>query len=143
MTVPGIAHKLADSLREARSLAVAQKALEKVYKNNIKILTRYDALYPELLKTLLDAPPVLYYKGTLETTPNGVTIIGARRCTAYAKEVVSEAAAFLAVHGGAVISGLSKGVEGYAHTACLNAGDTPWLSWVMNLIVATLRNTAS
>ncbi len=38
------------------------------------------------------------------------------------KQVVSEAARFLAIKGIPVIGGLSKGVEGYAHTACLKSG---------------------
>lgn len=122
MTVPGIGHKLADNIREARSLTNARKLLDVICKTNTKILTRQNDLYPECLRTLQNTPLVLYYKGTLKNTEGGVTIIGSRRCTSYAKQVVSEAARFLAVQGIPVIGGLSKGVEGYAHTACLKSG---------------------
>ena len=52
----------------------------------------------------------------------GVTIIGSRRCTGYGKQVTTEAVAYLAKQGVPVISGMAKGIDGYAHTACLNAG---------------------
>ncbi|MEQ8199576.1 MAG: DNA-processing protein DprA, partial [Clostridiaceae bacterium] len=49
-------------------------------------------------------------------------IVGARRCTEYGKRIATEAAEFLAERGIAVISGMAKGIDGYAHTACINSG---------------------
>jgi len=51
-----------------------------------------------------------------------VGIVGARRCTTYGRQVVKEAAEYLASKGIDVISGMAKGIDGYAHTACLKAG---------------------
>jgi predicted Rossmann fold nucleotide-binding protein DprA/Smf involved in DNA uptake len=51
-----------------------------------------------------------------------VGIVGARRCTAYGKEVAREAATFLAKRGIPVISGMARGIDSYANTACLQAG---------------------
>uniref|UniRef100_UPI001A9A4403 DNA-processing protein DprA n=1 Tax=Desulfitibacter alkalitolerans TaxID=264641 RepID=UPI001A9A4403 len=48
--------------------------------------------------------------------------MGARRCTEYGKKVTQEAAAFLAKQDIPVISGMAKGIDGYAHTACLKEG---------------------
>ncbi len=64
----------------------------------------------------------MYYRGTLRENSGGIGIVGSRRCTGYGKEVAIEAAQYLAQHGIAVISGLAKGIDGYAHTACLKAG---------------------
>lgn len=71
MTVPGIGHKLADNIREARSLTNARKLLDDICKTNTKILTRQDDLYPQCLKVLQNTPPVLYYKGALKTLRAG------------------------------------------------------------------------
>lgn len=49
-------------------------------------------------------------------------VVGARRCTNYGKEVVKEAVEYLASEKIPVISGMAKGIDSYAHTACLKAG---------------------
>jgi len=48
--------------------------------------------------------------------------VGTRRCTNYGKEVVKEAVEYLANEKIPVISGMAKGIDGYAHTACLKVG---------------------
>lgn len=52
----------------------------------------------------------------------GVAVVGARRCTEEAKKAAEEIAFYVAKSGLPVISGLAKGVDGYAHTASLKAG---------------------
>lgn len=51
-----------------------------------------------------------------------MAIIGSKRCTEYGKRLTVEAAEFLAQNNIPVISGMAKGIDGYAHTACLKAG---------------------
>lgn len=58
----------------------------------------------------------------LNSNSIGVGIVGARRCTEYGKSIAKETGEFLAKNNIAVISGMAKGVDGYAHTACINAG---------------------
>ncbi len=48
-------------------------------------------------------------------------MVGARRCSSYGKQVALEAADYLAAHSIPVISGMAKGIDGYAHIACLKA----------------------
>ncbi|MGV8905525.1 MAG: DNA-processing protein DprA [Acetobacterium sp.] len=122
LSIAGIGPKLAQSIRAAHSLDGAFSILEELHQEGIKILSYDDPLYPNIAKEMGDAPIVLYYKGTLRENSPGVGIVGSRRCTGYGKQVVIEAAQYLAQHGIAVISGLAKGIDGYAHTACLKAG---------------------
>ena len=50
-----------------------------------------------------------------------VGIVGARRCTQETKRAVAELAVAYTEKQTAVISGMAKGVDSYAHTACLKA----------------------
>ena len=52
----------------------------------------------------------------------GIAIVGSRRCTDYGKRITVDAAEFLAKNNIPIISGMAKGIDGYAHTACLKAG---------------------
>ena len=51
-----------------------------------------------------------------------VAIVGARRCTHEAKCKAVALAQQYTENGQTIISGMAKGIDSYAHTACLNAG---------------------
>ena len=121
MEVTGIGDSLSEIIKST-SLEEAKRTLEKASKLNIKILTYNDCLYNVKAKLSPHSPVVLYYRGNLLPDGIGVSIVGARRCTDYGKEVVKEAAEYLANEKIPVISGMAKGIDGYAHTACLKAG---------------------
>ncbi len=122
LLVDGVGVVLADDILLSRSLAMAKSTLERMAKDNIKLLTVTDSLYPKEVMMLPEAPLVLYYRGNLRKHSTGVAIVGARRCSNYGKEVTMEAASYLAKHDVPVISGMAKGIDGYAQTACLKAG---------------------
>ncbi len=122
MSVDGIGILLAKIIQEHRSLDQAKTSVEEAMNHDIKLLTYHDPLYPVLVKEYSEAPTLLYYKGQLRKNGIGVSIVGSRRCSAYGKEVAAEAAGFLALNNITVISGMAKGIDGYAHTGCLKAG---------------------
>jgi DNA processing protein len=114
-----IGNATAELILNSKSLKNAEDILNKCEKLNIKILTYEDCLYPFEVKTIKKSPIILYYRGKFIENSLGVSIVGARRCTEYGKMVTVEAAGFLARHNIPVISGMAKGIDGYAHTACL------------------------
>ncbi len=122
LSIEGMGKTLTQRVLAARSLDGAARVQEKMQKSGIRLLVLSDPLYPDMVKSLAEAPAVLYYRGTLHGQSCGVGIVGARRCTAYGKEVAREAAAFLAKQGIPVISGMARGIDSYANTACLQAG---------------------
>ena len=69
-----------------------------------------------------DAPPMLYYKGNIKKKDQTVGIVSARRCSQEAKQETVFLASGYAKARIAVVSGMAKGIDSYAHTACLNAG---------------------
>lgn len=121
-TVKGMPKTVAETLAGARSLDDVKRQHEHMARWGIRLLPFTDPLYQEQVNDFPGLPAILYYKGQLRVEKPGVAIVGSRRCTAYGKEVTVEAATYLAHNGITVISGLAKGIDGYAHTACLKAG---------------------
>ena len=122
LSVEGIGILLAKAIREHRSLDQAETLLEEAMNNDIQLLTYHDPLYPVLAKESSEAPTLLYYKGKIRDKSIGVAIVGSRRCTEYGKQVAAEASGFLAQNSIPVISGMAKGIDGYAHIGCIKAG---------------------
>ncbi len=122
LSVAGIGKKTVETIICSRSLDNARRIVEKMNNAGIKLLTINDPLYPTPVKQIKKSPVLLYFKGTIDRESMGVAIIGARRCSDYGKKVTQEAAEYLAGHHIPVISGMSKGIDGYAHTASIKAG---------------------
>ncbi len=107
----------------ARASVDPAVVLDRVERTGAKVTTVLDDDYPRILREIPGPPPVLYYRGTLqaqdETT---VAIVGTRRATSYGREVTTRVASDLASAGVTIVSGLAKGIDGYAHRASLDAG---------------------
>lgn len=88
-----------------------------------KALPWASAAYPERLRRLSDAPPLLFVQGDPAILAQRcVAIVGARAASAYGRRIASELAADLARAGVVVVSGLAHGVDGSAHAGALDAG---------------------
>ena len=120
--VDGIGAALANSIISSRSLDKSYNILEECQKKNIKILTYFDPLYPSIAKEYAEAPTLLYYKGTIIENIEGIAIVGSRRCSTYGKDIAINTAQFLAQNNIPVISGMAKGIDGYAHISCIKSG---------------------
>ena len=118
----GLRSQVVETILDSRSMDRAKQAEELMLRQEIKLLSFVDPLYPPGVNNFPNQPAVLYYKGNLRPPQTSVGIVGSRRCTAYGKQVAAEAAAFLAQQGITVVSGLAKGIDSYAHTACLKEG---------------------
>lgn len=118
--VTGVGSATANIILNNKSLESSKIILSNCLKNNIKILTCNDSIYSSIFNKYLEMPIVLYYKGEIKNKTR-IAIVGSRRCSSYGKRVVVEAAEYLAKNNIGVISGMAKGIDGYAHTACLNA----------------------
>ncbi|MGH4118073.1 DNA-processing protein DprA [Clostridium sp.] len=117
-----IGNATADIIFSSKSLANSEEILKKCEKINIKVLTYGDSLYPIEVKDIKKAPIILYYRGNVIEDSMGVAIVGSRRCTEYGKTLTVEASEFLAQNNVPIISGMAKGIDGYAQIACLKAG---------------------
>ncbi len=120
--VHGIGPTLARKVLATRNLDEAKRLWETMGKKEIQLLTLEDSLYAENLRQASLAPTVLFYRGKLPAQGPAVGIVGSRKCSEYGKRVTVEASQYLAGKGVAVVSGMAKGIDGYAHTACIQAG---------------------
>ncbi|MBQ4424413.1 MAG: DNA-processing protein DprA [Lachnospiraceae bacterium] len=106
--------------REINALLAERDGLEK---EGIRWCFLEDPAYPKRLRELPDAPPGLYYKGRLppEDRPS-VGIVGARSCSAYGRSRAEYFGGELAAQGLSVISGMARGIDGYAQAAAVQSG---------------------
>ena len=83
-------------------------------------IPRGDDDYPRLLDEICDPPPVLWARGErgLLGSP-GVALVGTRRCSVSAPEVVGMFATTLGQAGFTIVSGGARGVDAAAHRAAL------------------------
>lgn len=90
----------------------------------INICSIFDEDYPPILKESSGAPPIFYYRGTLETFAKRIAIVGTRRNTNYGEKVAFEIARDLAAAGLTIVSGAAKGIDSIAHYGALKSGRT-------------------
>lgn len=84
--------------------------------------------FPARLAAVVDPPLGLFVRGTL---PDGhaVALVGARRASAYGREVAEYLGRELAAAGVAVVSGMARGVDAAAHRGALAAGGPTVAVW--------------
>ena len=120
--IKGITQRQINSIIENRSLDRVHKIMEDCEKHHISILTQNHPDYPRRAKEPEDSPIILYYKGCVRNMEKTVGIVGARRCTQEEKFKVKEITEQYVSDHTAIISGMAKGIDSYAHTACLKTG---------------------
>ncbi|HEX3053241.1 MAG TPA: DNA-processing protein DprA [Aggregatilineaceae bacterium] len=113
---------LANVLLARQSINLDKLAAE-VEATGASVLTLDDSDYPALLREIPDAPPVLYFKGTLvEADRWAVAFVGTRRATVYGRDVTQDLVAGLVNAGITIVSGLALGIDAAAHRAALDSG---------------------
>ncbi|GEK57381.1 DNA-protecting protein DprA [Marinococcus halophilus] len=106
-----------------RELTV-QRRLSWYREQGIGWITYFDVRYPSSLKSIYDAPWVLYTKGNtglLREAPR-LAVVGSRSMTSYGKKAVEAFLPEKAAGQLQVVSGLARGVDGHAHRHALKAG---------------------
>lgn len=101
----------------------AEELLETSKSLGIDVVTREDSSFPDRFKGIKEMPVVLYTKGCLKINEyeRSAGIVGARRCLPEGKEKAIELASSVVSCRTAVISGMAKGIDSYAHTATLKS----------------------
>ena len=121
-SVDGVTPSVAKKIAAINPEKSAEKEIEYAKKIDATILTFKDSLYPERLAAIVAPPPVISIQGDLvEEDLFSIAIVGTRRHTAYGRAMTEKFAKELAGLGATVVSGLARGVDGFAHRACLAA----------------------
>lgn len=126
---PAIRPSLARLLRSEESLRRAEEEIRILDERSsagelITPLFYGEEGYPEYLLNCADAPLVLYVKGTLPTDSPMIAVVGTRRCTTYAADVLERMVKRWAELRPdlVIVSGLAYGVDALAHRAALRHG---------------------
>lgn len=99
------------------------QVLDSILEKNVTVLTLLDHEYPDLLREIDQAPPVIYLKGALTPTDAfSVAVVGTRKVSDYGQQVTRDTCTYLAARGLTIVSGLARGVDALAHQHALKAG---------------------
>lgn len=116
LKIPGIGAKTAEAILTARPHHLAEKEFKKAEREEVDILFFTDKQFPSRLKTIEDAPSLLYTKGNINLQhTKTVGIVGTRQATSYGKEMVEKMVEELVPHQPVIISGLAYGIDIHAH----------------------------
>ena len=115
--------RLYEELVASKNAGGADKVVEEIEKAGVTAITRASEGYPESLMHIGDPPATLYVKGKRDLSPERpFAVVGTRRASYDGKKATAEFVKVLAENGVCVVSGLARGVDTFAHTACLDAG---------------------
>ena len=120
--LPGMNEVRAKAFRNEDILLRAEQELTYIAKQNVQVLWIDDENYPSNLKSCVDAPLLMYYKGNGSlNTEKKVAIVGTRKSTEYGTKITEELVEGLStIKDIAIISGLADGIDTIAHKAALN-----------------------
>lgn len=123
LKIPGIGEVSAEAIKNGKTIHIAERELKKAEKEETEILFFTDKKYPQRLKSIEDAPSILYFKGNQNlNATRAVGIVGTRQATEYGKKIVEQICIDLVPHQAIIISGLAYGIDIHAHKFALKYG---------------------
>jgi len=115
----GINPKLAEDIVISRPEVDLNNLIAELVQNHVQVVTMKDENYPERLRQIHTAPPLLYFRGELKKDPHIISIVGTRKMTPYGKSVVEDLINELTEHNITVVSGMAFGIDAQVHLVCL------------------------
>jgi len=117
---PDVGSIIASNIKTKVDWKLAEKQLELMEKNKVRLLTFKDETYPENLKSIYDPPPFLFIKGKIKKEDkNAIAIVGSRAASPYGKQIAENIGRELAKIGITIISGLAWGIDSIGHLSAL------------------------
>jgi DNA processing protein len=105
----------------------ASTELERLTALGFRFLPQSNPSFPPLLAAIHDPPPGLFLRGEADVATlvrPAISIVGARACSAYGRQVARALGRDLAAVGLVVVSGMARGVDAEAHRGALEAAGT-------------------
>jgi DNA processing protein len=109
-------------IADGKALEAANKELEALQKSGAAFLTYADPDYPERLREIFDAPPLLWIRGDATLlAKSAIAVVGTRHPTPYGSGMAEMLSRDLAARGLIILSGMARGVDTSAHKGALAA----------------------
>jgi len=123
---PGMPRRLKEALGDIDTIRPrAEEELAFCEEHGISMLCLGDDDYPQRLKDCVDAPLMLFYKGTADlNSKHIINIVGTRHATPYGRDIIHNLVGDLSqlCPDVVVVSGLAYGIDICAHRECLQHG---------------------
>ncbi len=121
--IPGIGPVTASKIIHHQTFERAEKECAFIERHHITPLFYLDKDYPARLKNCMDAPILLYYKGTAPLNhPRMIAIVGTRNASEYGKQMTEKISEELKQYDVIIVSGLAYGIDITAHKVALKNG---------------------
>jgi len=121
--VQKVGPKVADSIFEGVRSDRAALEIERATELGVRIICMEDPDYPAPLKNISDPPLCVFVRGHWEPQDAvAIAIVGTRRCSHYGREQALRFGRALSAAGFTVVSGLARGIDGFAHRGALQGG---------------------
>ncbi|MBD2701932.1 DNA-protecting protein DprA [Spirosoma sp. BT702] len=118
--IPGIGNVTARAILKTSTLSEAEHIIKQLEKLGATSLFYTDKAYPNRLKTLYDAPAILYFRGSGDLNAiRTLGLVGTRQATDYGRRITSEIIEALVPFNVTISSGLAYGIDIAAHRASL------------------------
>jgi DNA processing protein len=118
--IPQIGHAISDAIKDPAVFQKAEKEIQYIQKNNIRVMFYLHEDYPFRLKQYSDSPVLLYYLGNADLNHDKIlAVVGTRRMTEYGRELVTQLIKGISDYNILVVSGLAYGVDSLAHKLCV------------------------
>lgn len=123
LTAPSISSKQNEFLPLLQQIPI-DDLIEYYVRNDIHLISVFDAEYPPLLKNIYQPPWLLWAKGdkTLLNCSFPLAVVGSRDATAYGKSTIEFLFPELIKHQAVIISGLARGIDAHAHQTAIRLG---------------------
>lgn len=119
----GLDSRAIQSLNEARQTFDLDQYAQRVESSGVGVVTWDDVDYPDLLREIPAAPPLIFLRGQLEPIDRwAVAVVGTRRLSAYGRQVTRDLVSGLVANGITIVSGLARGIDAIAHRTALEDG---------------------
>ena len=118
----GLEKKIIEHFMAKRAEVDPDQEMEKLEKEEIRIITIKDKEYPKRLKEIYNPPGLLYIRGEfIKEDELALAVVGTRKISSYGKQVTPEIVRDLASSKITIVSGLALGVDALAHQSALEA----------------------
>jgi DNA processing protein len=122
-SISGIGDFTIQFLDNPHVLAIAEKEVNYVLRNQIRFSTFTDSTYPEKLKACADGPLLLFEDGHIHYDHQPIiSIVGTRNMSGYGKEFIEKLLEEVKAFQPIIVSGFAYGVDITAHKAAMHHG---------------------
>lgn len=117
-------------LADGQAWRAAEEEAKRLREMNASFLCHDEELYPERLREIYDAPPVLWIRGRAELLcSHGIAVVGTRQPSPYGSGMAELLARDLAGRNVLVMSGMARGIDTFAHKGAMAAGKPTVAIW--------------